>query len=81
MVLIITMYSFMLSIKEFQVFIISTNNSIQQYSFIRTQLNYFKYCYVLLTIRFNIFHLFIPSWIAKQFSSKQFDLALVCTQF
>ena len=45
-------------IKEFQVLLINTNNSIQHYSFVSTQLNSFKVCYVSLTIQLNICHLF-----------------------
>ena len=37
--------------------IANTNNSI------RTQLNCFKYCYLILTIQFNISHLFVDRWL------------------
>ena len=33
-------------VKEFQVLLINTNNSIKHYLFISTQLNCSKYCYV-----------------------------------
>ena len=32
-------------------------------SFICTELNGFKYCYVILTIQFNIGHLFVLKWL------------------
>ena len=38
----------------FRVLLLNTNNSIQHYSFISTQLNYSKYCYVSLTIQLNM---------------------------
>ena len=44
------------TVKEFQVLLFNTNNSIH-YSFIRTQLNRSQYCYVSLTIQLNS-HLF-----------------------
>ena len=49
------------TVKEFQVLLINTDNSIQHYSFISTQLNGSKYCYVSLTIQLNRSHLFTYS--------------------
>ena len=43
------------------------NSSIQHYSFVCTQLNGSKYCYVSLTIQLSISHLFTHSWMIKQF--------------
>ena len=43
-------------VKEFQVLLINTNNSVQHYSFVSTQLNGSKYCYVSLTIQLKISH-------------------------
>ena len=36
-------------------------------SFICTQLNGFKHCYITITIKFNISHLFVHSWILNSF--------------
>ena len=47
------------TVKEFQVLLFNTNNFIQHYSFVCTQFNSLKYCYVSLTIQLNICHLFI----------------------
>ena len=44
--------------KEFQVLLFNTNNCIQHYSFVCTQLNDSKYYYVSLTIQLNMRHLF-----------------------
>ena len=46
------------TVKEFQVLLFNTNNSIQKYSFVCTQLNDSKYYYLSLTIQLNISHLF-----------------------
>ena len=46
------------TVKEFQVLLFNTNNSIQHHSFICTQLKGSKYCYVSLTIQLSIYHLF-----------------------
>ena len=49
--------------KEFQVLLFNTNNSIQHYSFVYTQLNGFKYCYVSVTIQLNNSHfLYTVKW-------------------
>ena len=45
------------TVKEFQVLLFNTNNSIHYYSFICTQLSSSKYCYVSLTIQLDS-HLF-----------------------
>ena len=42
------------TVKEFQVLLFNTNNSIQHYSFIGTELNGSKYCYASLNIQLNI---------------------------
>ena len=47
--------------KEFQVLLINTNNSTQQYTFVSIQLNCSKYFNETLTIRVNVSHLFIHS--------------------
>ena len=49
------------TVKEFQVLLINTNNSIQHNLINSTQLNCSKYCYVSLTIQLNISHLFTHS--------------------
>ena len=49
------------TVKWFQVFLSNTNNSINYYSFISSQLNGSKYCYVSLTNQLNIGHLFTHS--------------------
>ena len=41
----------------------NTNNSIQQYSFICTPINGFKYCNVILIILFNITNSFTVKWL------------------
>ena len=41
-------------VKEFQLLLFNTHNSIQHYSFIYTKLNDPNYCYLSLTIQFNI---------------------------
>ena len=56
--------------KWLQVLLFNTNIPIQHYSFIRTLLNAFKYCYVSLTIQLNISHLF-----ARSLNDEQFYLA------
>ena len=38
---------------------LSTNNSIQHYSFVRTWFNGFKYCYTILTIQYDISYSFV----------------------
>ena len=48
------------TVKWFQVLLANTNNSIQHFSFVCTQLNGFKYCYII-EIQFNICHLFAQS--------------------
>ena len=42
---------------SFQVLLSTTNDFIQHYSFVGTQLNSFNYCYIVLIIQFNINHL------------------------
>ena len=42
--------------------LVNTFNHIYYFSFVCTQLNSFKYCYVSLTIQLNISHLFTHSW-------------------
>ena len=42
--------------KGFQVWLFNTNNYIQHYSFVCTQLNGFKYCSLILLVLFNIIH-------------------------
>ena len=49
------------TVKEYQVLLFNTNNSIKYYSFVCTQLNGSKYCDVSLTIQLNINHLFTYS--------------------
>ena len=51
--------------KWFQVSLLKTNHSIQQYSFISAELNGCKYSYVSLSIQLNISHLFTHSWMIK----------------
>ena len=60
----------------FHLFLSKTNSSIYYLSFVCTQLNVFKYCYLTTTIQLNITHLFTHSWMVKQFYFKQFNLAL-----
>ena len=55
------------TVKEFQELYFNTNHFIQYYSFVCTQLNCCKYCYESLTIHLNINHLFIHSYMIKQF--------------
>ena len=50
------MIQFRLTVKEFQVLLINTNDAIQHYSFVCTQLNDSNYCYVSLAIQLNISH-------------------------
>ena len=52
---------FRITVKEFQVLPLNTNNFIQHFSFICTQLNSSRYCYVSLTIQLNISHFFTHS--------------------
>ena len=66
----------------------STHNSIQHHSFVCTQLNYFNYCYISLTIELNISHLFTQlndqsvQFLTIQFSlSHLFAHSLNVTQF
>ena len=47
--------------KWFQALLSNTNNLIEYQSFVCTQLNSFKYCYVTLIILFNINHLLAHS--------------------
>ena len=47
--------------KWFQVFLSNTNNSIQRNSYICIQFNGFRYCYVIIIIKFNINHSFSHS--------------------
>ena len=49
------------TIKWFHLFLSNTNNSTYYLSFVRTQFNVFKYCYVSRTIQLNIRHLFTHS--------------------
>ena len=53
------------TVKESQALQFNINNSIQYYSFVCTQLNSPKFCYVSLTIQFNISHLFAHSSISN----------------
>ena len=48
---VISIIKFRHTAKEFQILLFPTNNSIQHYSLICTQLNGSKYCYVSLTIQ------------------------------
>ena len=50
-----------LTVKEFQVFLLNTNNPIQHYSFVCTELNGSIYWYISLTIQLNISHFFTYS--------------------
>ena len=55
----VIIFEFRLTVKEFQVLLINTNNSIQHYSFTGTYLNNgFLYYYESQTIQSNINHLF-----------------------
>ena len=55
---------FLHTVAWLQVFHSNTNNSIQCYLFICTQLNGFKYCYVTLTIHFNsVIYQHIVKWL------------------
>ena len=54
----IAIIQFKHTVKKFQVLLFDINNSVQYFSFICTQLNDSKYCYVSLTIKLNISHLF-----------------------
>ena len=55
------------TVKEFQVLLINTNNSIQYHAVVSTQLNGSKNCYVSITIQLNLSYLFTHSLIVKQF--------------
>ena len=55
------------TVKWFQVLLFNTNYSIRRHSFVCTQLNGSKYCYVPQTIQLNISHLFTHNLIIKQF--------------
>ena len=46
-------YDYFYTVKWFQFLLFSTNNSIQHYSFVCTQLNGSKYCYVSLKIQLD----------------------------
>ena len=50
----------------FQVLLFNTNSSIQNYSFVCTQLKGSKYFYVILIIQFNISHLHTVKWFQKR---------------
>ena len=52
---------YLLRVNWFQALLSNTNNSIQHYSFVYTQLNSLKHYYVILTIQFNTSHLFAHS--------------------
>ena len=52
---------FLPTIKWFHLFLLNMNNSIYHQSFVYTQFNVFKNCYVSLTIQLNIWHLFTHS--------------------
>ena len=64
------------TIREFQVLLINTNNSIQHYmEIVSIQLNCYKYCYVSLTIQLNISHLFTQlNGLTVQFLTIQFNI-------
>ena len=47
---VIPIIQFRHTVKEFQILLFNTNKSIQHYSFICTQLNGCKYCYISVTI-------------------------------
>ena len=53
------------TVKELHVLIFNTKNSLQNYSFVRSQLNGYKNCYVSL-IQFDS-HLFTDSEMVKEF--------------
>ena len=55
------------AVKEFQVLLFKTNNSIQHYSIISMQFNSSKYCYLTLIIQLIIRHLFTCNQVVKQF--------------
>ena len=57
--------SFLLS-SWFQLLLPNTKKSIQHYSFVCTQLNCSKYCYISLKIQLDS-HLFAHSWIVEEF--------------
>ena len=54
-------FFFLHTVKWFHLFISDMNNSIDYNSFVCTQQNVFKYCYLTLMIQLNISHLFIHS--------------------
>ena len=43
------------TVKLFQVLLFNTHNSIQHYLFISVQLNGYRYCYVILTLAWDVF--------------------------
>ena len=49
-------------VKQFQEFLFHTNNSLRYNSFVCTQLNVTKYCYVTLTNLFNVIFLHTVKW-------------------
>ena len=63
----ISVIQFNHAVKEFQVVLFNTSNSIQLYSFVFTLLNGSKYCYVSLTIHLDS-QLFTYSSMIKQFN-------------
>ena len=60
------------AVKEFQVSLFNTINSIQHYSFVCTQLNSSKYCYVSLTIQITMW------FVCTQLNNQ--TMWFVCTQ-
>ena len=60
-----------------QVLLFNTNYWIEHHSFVCTQSNDSKYCYVSPTIQLNVTHLFTYNKMIKQFYLKQFNSAEV----
>ena len=58
---------------KIHIFWSNINNSINFSLFVSSELNGFKYSRVSLTIQLNISHLFIRSWMIKEFYFKQFS--------
>ena len=52
---------FLHTVKWFHLFLSNTNNAIYYESFVCSQFNAFKYCYVSRKIQLNISHLFTHS--------------------
>ena len=69
-------------VKWFHLFLSNTNNSIYNWLFICTELNIFKYCYLILRIKLNISYLFTQlNDQTVLFQTIQFSKSFVCTQF